>query len=860
MRRAHVVLAALCLALLVPGVANATSYTLGSDGETAEAYNYHAAVRERVYIPQLGVDTDGNGVTDDVAIEIMRPAGSGPARQVPAIIDPSPYYASLCRGNEGQCIGDTDANGVNDRWPLFLDNYFVPRGYAVIYAEALGTANGTGCVMHGGPTDINAMKSVVDWLNGRVAGFTGPNSTGGAVTATWHDGSSAMIGKSYDGTLAEGVAATGVSGLKTIVPESAIDDWYGYSRMGGIRFNTHYPRTLSSAVTDAADRAACAGPWATLDADDGDATGDRNAFWDARDYLTNVSNVTASVLATHGLQDDNVRLDQLASWWAGLKLAGVPRKLWLLRAGHADPFDVRRAAWVDTLHKWFDHWLYGIPNDVMDQPRVDLENADESWSTLSDWPDPGVGRVDLHLRSGAASTDAGTVALTSGGTLDTLSWLDAPSQSETTMMNTPGGSQASRRVFLSAPLKRDLRISGTPLVDLKASLDQTQTNLGALLVDYGGTTPSTQVTRNGEGLSNTTTRTCWGQDDTAQTGDFSACYLEVTQPRTTVAPGAPWRVTKGILDSSNRTSLSGPALATIGVETEFPIILVPQDHVFAAGHQIGVILVGDDTGFPSIRGTGPATNITMNAKTTTVALPVVGGAAAAAASGGFDTTSPVFTVPGDQTLTAPAGATGAVATWTLPAATDDQDPSPVVACDPASGSAFPVGTTTVTCTATDASGNAASGTFAVVVDATPAPAPSQQQPPPPASDGGQQVGGVTTPVPAPGGVPATRPQAPAATATLDTVPVGLTRLTLSGRTHGRVVLRFTLSRAAVVTVSVKRHGARRATKTIRKSLARGARSVTVTGLRRGRYDVTITTRPQAGSGPARTVRKSVGVA
>ena len=41
-----------------------------------------------------------------------------------------------------------------------------------------------------------------------------------------------MIGKSYDGTLANGVAATGVDGLTTIVPISAISDWYDYSRIG----------------------------------------------------------------------------------------------------------------------------------------------------------------------------------------------------------------------------------------------------------------------------------------------------------------------------------------------------------------------------------------------------------------------------------------------------------------------------------------------------------------------------------------------------------------------------------------------------------------------------------------------------
>ena len=44
--------------------------------------------------------------------------------------------------------------------------------------------------------------------------------------------------------------------------------------------------------------------------------------------------------------------------------------------------------------------------------------------------------------------------------------------------------------------------------------------------------------------------------------------------------------------------------------------------------------------------------------------------------------------------------------WTPPTATDDTDANPSVGCDPASGSQFPVGATTVTCTATDEAGNA----------------------------------------------------------------------------------------------------------------------------------------------------------
>ena len=50
-------------------------------------------------------------------------------------------------------------------------------------------------------------------------------------------------------------------------------------------------------------------------------------------------------------------------------------------------------------------------------------------------------------------------------------------------------------------------------------------------------------------------------------------------------------------------------------------------------------------------------------------------------------------------------------------ATDDCDPEPVVMCDPPSGSTFKAGTTTVTCTATDASGNESTSTFDVTVEA-----------------------------------------------------------------------------------------------------------------------------------------------
>jgi hypothetical protein len=78
-----------------------------------------------------------------------------------------------------------------------------------------------------------------------------------------------------------------------------------------------------------------------------------------------------------------------------------------------------------------------------------------------------------------------------------------------------------------------------------------------------------------------------------------------------------------------------------------------------------------------------------------------------------DTTPPVLTVPSSVTKDA-TSPTGAVVTFTA-TARDDVDQKPAVRCTPASGSVFAIGTTLVSCTATDAAGNAASASFTVHV-------------------------------------------------------------------------------------------------------------------------------------------------
>lgn len=85
-----------------------------------------------------------------------------------------------------------------------------------------------------------------------------------------------------------------------------------------------------------------------------------------------------------------------------------------------------------------------------------------------------------------------------------------------------------------------------------------------------------------------------------------------------------------------------------------------------------------------------------------------------------DSTPPVIAPHVDVTAEA-TSAVGAVITYVNPTTSDAVDGAGIAACSPHSGGTFPLGTTTVTCNATDAHGNSATATtFAVhVVDTTP---------------------------------------------------------------------------------------------------------------------------------------------
>ncbi|MBI4934383.1 MAG: HYR domain-containing protein [Actinobacteria bacterium] len=80
-----------------------------------------------------------------------------------------------------------------------------------------------------------------------------------------------------------------------------------------------------------------------------------------------------------------------------------------------------------------------------------------------------------------------------------------------------------------------------------------------------------------------------------------------------------------------------------------------------------------------------------------------------------DTTPPVLTPPTADMKAKGTSSAGALVNYTVTAVDVDDVSIPTLTCSPASGTQFAYGATTVTCTATDGSGNVTTGSFRVIV-------------------------------------------------------------------------------------------------------------------------------------------------
>ncbi|HWH00309.1 MAG TPA: Xaa-Pro dipeptidyl-peptidase [Pilimelia sp.] len=572
---------------------------------TVPVYSYADAIRESVFV-EAPIDSDGDGARDRIAVDIVRPREAAEAGvRVPVIMVASPYYQCCGRGNEGEkkVYGP---DGTVTKFPLFYDNYFVPRGYAFAAVDLTGTSRSTGCMDVGGRAEVLGAKAAVDWLNGRARGFT---AAGAPVWASWTTGKVGMIGKSWDGSVANGVAATGVRGLETIVPIGAISSWYDYQRYHGVLRSRDYPVYLHNFVNGRPAQA-CAALRERLRAESGEDTGDYNAYWRERDYRRSAHRVRASVFIAHGINDLNVSTNQFARWWEALAEEGVPRKLWLFQSGHEEPFDVRRGEWVDTLHRWFDYWLQGLRNGVTREPRVTIEASPGVWRDQRDWPARGT--RDVALRLGAGDGTTGTLGTRRAPRGTVQSYTDQ-AQSENSLVTSPTTAKPGRLVYLSGPLEAPLHVSGRASVRLRIKVDKPTTQLSARLVDYGRATRINHFSS--EGVRTLDTESCWGESTAAD----DACYRDTEN---VVATTDQFVLARGWLDAAHHRSLR---FATPLQPDRWYTVTVPlmaTEGVIAAGHVVGLVLGQSDPQFTAAVDADATVQVDLNASA--LVLPAAG--------------------------------------------------------------------------------------------------------------------------------------------------------------------------------------------------------------------------------------------
>ncbi len=254
-----------------------------------------------------------------------------------------------------------------------------------------------------------------------------------------------------------------------------------------------------------------------------------------------------------------------------------------------------------------------------------------------------------------------------------------------------------------------------PVIELPAPAPTQATGPGGAVVTYPSPTAIDQVDCSSPASSD---RSC--------TATSSACIT----PACTPASGSTFPIGKTPV-TCTATDAHGNASSasfTVTVADAPPSISVTAPASTGATSKAGAVVTYSASATDLVDGTNPVTCSPSSGSTFPIgSTPVTCTATNSSnlsASASFtvdviDTTPPVLTVPGSPLKVAATSNAGANVTFSA-SATDMVDGTDPVTCSPASDSTFAIGSTKVTCTATDSSGLSASATFTVTVaDSTP---------------------------------------------------------------------------------------------------------------------------------------------
>jgi len=515
------------------------------NGKAQVVVNTSDLICEVVYV-ETDLDTDEDGKRDLVKVEVVRP---NITNQLPSLLTASPYdqgindfsseqklhsvkenlihkipnnttYEETCskvnerelppkRKIKGETRRASETLAVRLRYSL--NDFFLSRGFATVYATGIGGNGSEGGVAIGSAEQIESIKAIVEWLTGDRVAFT--NKTDNIeIKAYWSNEKIAMTGKSYLGTLALAVATTGVKGLEIIIPEAAISSWYRYYRENGLVISPHgYPGEDADVLANLTySRKLSVGDWkrqeklfdrqlAEIEKLQDRATGNYNKFWDERNYLNNVKNIKADVLIVHGLNDWNVKPQQAYAFWQALRKTSLNRKIILHQARHEYINNYRSFDFSDILNIWLSHKLYGVDNRALGiLPNVFWQDntVAETWHAFDEWG------TNENIHSFYLAKEALTDTKMTGNLTFKNSFPEEVFNEftknyrtwEEEIINIDSQKMAKNRLmFLSDRAQENMWIDGAVRVKLAVSSSVDRGMLSFMLIDYGREKRLTEV-------------------------------------------------------------------------------------------------------------------------------------------------------------------------------------------------------------------------------------------------------------------------------------------------------------------------------------------------------------------------------
>jgi X-Pro dipeptidyl-peptidase len=545
-------------------------------------------------------DTDGDGKKDRMHVDVTRPSQTETeGLKLPVIYESSPYFAgtgstaSQYFWNVRQEL-NADPPERNDTPPIVRRGQrpvistsqtrtWIPYGFIIVHSSAPGTGLSQGCPTIGTRIEALAPKAVIDWLNGRAKGFTTPDGSE-EVKAYWTTGKVGMIGTSYNGTIPFAAATTGVEGLEAIIPVSPNTSYYHYYRSNGlVRSPGGYlgedVDVLYDFIHSNPDNCTyCDSVYKKkiIQGNIDRKTGDYSDFWAQRDLMNYMKDFKAATLMAHGFNDWNVMISHSARFIKVLKEKGVPLQVYFHQGAHGGepPFAM--------MNKWFTRYLFRVENNVENDPKALIvrEKDDRLKPTpYADYPDPDALPVEFFLSPGAPKAGSLVLEKPKGNSYETL--VDNFSFSGGTLAQAEWTEH--RLIYMTAPLKEPVHISGVPSITIKASSDKPAVNLSVWLVILP-----------------------WSNSSNARITDNL--------------------ITREWADLQNSRSLSTSEPLVPGRFYEITFDLEPDDQIIPAGKQIGLMIFSSDREFTL--WPDPGTRLTVDLNGTSIKIPVVGGRAA----------------------------------------------------------------------------------------------------------------------------------------------------------------------------------------------------------------------------------------